>query len=1011
VCKRTVNQILAAAIYAAMLTSGAMAQGGQYTAVLNDGKRVSGDRLTGWDRADGTVRLGDEVIKAPGKPLRWIRNASLRLWDADEYKGGYVEFVGGDRITGNVVGGQAEAGADGMYVPAHLVLHPATSKRQYTHGTSVETVRLLPGSIRRVVLAAESRMPFKAGTVFYRDGRRVIFERIRWRAEDVQILLKAGSRTIRFSDIAEIHMPPADTWDAYYRELAVLSPDCRSRLIRIETNDGLIATGSESRFGAIPYFSENTLRKANDRRRQYDQAIARLEKQESQRIERVKRYNQTQEKLLATIESGIKREAEQHRKAVQEAIPKLEKQRKELPARYAAELKKIDDDYKKAVQDVEKRVARLPENQRASKRRLFLSTKKRSMERLRSGLVTRRRSEESRLKLSLEKLKRDQERNLQSIASAKEKLKVARERVKSYHMQHDRYAKELEHYRKLRDALPGPNGGPETWYHMVQPAWSLEPLWVPFKTIRMRWSFPPDAIPLSRLRPDKTVSPMMLKWRADRNTDGGQLHSGGLVAGWGFGVHAHSELSFTLPNTAVSFRSRLGLDRFVDTGGCVRARVFLGSIAEKPVYQSPLIIGSDKTADTGSIRLSAKSQEPLKLILQVDPVDRDHPPNADPLNIRDKFDWLEPQINLDPGRLRGEVFRHMSLCRSVWRDWTVSQDPGGRYEWGNWMDRSARYERGIFLPLVSAKGKPLKLSREMRIPADHQWLIVDVGAGDLKNIDPKAISLRVGGKDIPAEKPPVRQWWRRRTVPLVFAIRQHAGKNVKLELTQRPDGERLYWRAIATSNSTPGAYKLKSVLEACGKGDMQVPRGLGLTLQSSRLKKSYVLEALEVARLGGKVTFCNEATGQFRYEYLYGAMIGCDWKGGDKGFEKLKDLRWLRLLVLAKDSGVSDGAIARLKAAKGEDFVIRQVHRTPSAWGGMSCTVTVRNRTKGEILVARVHGWGGLTDHRRLKPGVELEMHAHEGYRYEAHVQPGDYNKSKPISRTGVYGDTVWEVK
>jgi len=117
------------------------------------------------------------------------------------------------------------------------------------------------------------------------------------------------------------------------------------------------------------------------------------------------------------------------------------------------------------------------------------------------------------------------------------------------------------------------------------------------------------------------------------------------------------------------------------------------------------------------------------------------------------------------------------------------------------------------------------------------------------------------------------------------------------------------------------------------------------------------------------------------------------------------------MLLVSKDSGVSAGAIAKLKAAKGEDFVIREVERTPSAWGGMSCTLTVRNRSDKEVRIFQINGWGGLSDHRQIKPGVEVKMHMHEGFRYEAHRASKDYNKSKPISRCFAKGDTVWEIK
>ena len=992
--------------------TGSLAQQDRYTAVLSDGRRVSGDKLTGWQAPGRTVRLGDTVLASTDKSFRWFRDSALPARDAEGKQGGYVEFVGGDRIVGNVVGGQGEAWADNMYVPPHVVLHPATSKRAYTHGSDVETVRLLTASIKRIVLHPSPKGRFQAGTLFQRDGRRVSFTHIRWRASSVQFLLKNGTRIVPIGDIAEIHMPQSDPWEAYYRELAVLSPGCRSRLIRIETTDGLIATASEARFGAKPFFSDNTLTRVDSHRRSYNKHIDHMKAQLRQRREKYEKDIAKYDKQIADAEASIKRETESHKKAMEALKLRQDKERKDNHAKAASDRKKLQESYQKAIAEIEKRVARTPEKRRKSTRKREIESKKRELERSLKALGLKEASAVRKRLREVDQLKKELDRKLPSIVSSRERAGASKARLAvSLAPEQARYSEQLELYKQRLDALPGPDGNPDSWQHMVQPAWSLDPLWVPFKTIRIRWSFAPETLPLSRVLPTKTVSPAMLTWRADQNTDGGLLRSGGLLGGWGFGVHAHSELTFDLPPAVRSFQTRFGLDSMVDSGGCARARVYLGSTKTKPLYESPLLIGSKETIDTGAIRIPASPDTPLKLILQVDPANRNHPPDADPLNIRDKLNWIEPQLTFDATVLRREVTRNIVRRGGVWRGWTLSFDKRGVYAWSSWYDLWARYERGLFLPAVSAKTQPLKLSREMKIPADDKWLVVDVGSVDRKNIDTQAVRLRIGDKEIPAEKIPVRQWWRPRTVPLVYSIANYSGKEVKLELSQRPDGKKLYWRAIATSKRLPGAYTLKAVLDASGKGDMQVSRGLGRTLQSGRIKKSYVLEALEVYRLGGRVTFCNAAAGQLRYEYLYGAMIGCDWSGGDKTFEKLKDLKWLRMIVISKDCGVSQGAIDRLKGAKGADFAVRPVHRTPSAWGGMSCVVTVRNRRSGDVLVSLSHDWGGLTGHRLLKPGAEIKLHAHEGYRFEAHKYPGDYNKTPPISRAVASGDTVWEIK
>jgi len=153
-----------------------------------------------------------------------MRDSTLQPWRPTDQRNGYIEFVGGDRIVGRIVGGQAKAYSDSMYVPAHLVVRPASPKRLFTHGDSVEYVRILPDSIRRVVFRSGFRYRFQPGTVFYPDGRRVGFLGIRWREGSVLLLLKDGTRTVPLSDIAEIHMLQADFWQAYYRGVGGAQP-------------------------------------------------------------------------------------------------------------------------------------------------------------------------------------------------------------------------------------------------------------------------------------------------------------------------------------------------------------------------------------------------------------------------------------------------------------------------------------------------------------------------------------------------------------------------------------------------------------------------------------------------------------------------------------------------------------------------------------------------------------------------------------------------------------------
>jgi len=948
-----------------------------------------------------------------------MRNNTLKRWQAvrqwesmDWRRVGYIEFVGGDRIVGRLLGGQAAAYKDGLYVPAHLVIEPASPKyMRYHEGDSPYSVRVLPSRIRRVVLGAGLRDRFHPGMVFYQNGRRAGFVSIRWRGESVQLLTKEGTRTAKLSDIAEIHMPQTDPWREYYRELAVLSPNGRSHLIRLETTDGMIATGSESRFSAAPFGYETILPHADSRRRSLNRHIERAEEHDLKYRRKFEKSRADRKKQMAVHDAGIKKAREAHRKALAEMKARLEKERRNDAAKSAAKRKELEETYRKALVDIEKRLAKTPAAQRGAKRKQSSDAKKSVFEAAVKSLAGKDQQAEAKRQESLKKFEADLAAKLARLVQAKTGLESAMAQSKAAaSRQHGVYLKQIASYKAQRDALPGPNGNPDTWYHMVQPVWSLDPLWVPFKTILMRWCFPVDKFPLSRAGPTETVSPAMLQWRADRNVDGGLLRCGGLLHGWGFGVHAYSELTFTLPPAAVSFQGRLGLDRFVDTGGCVRARVYLGSTKTKPVYESPLLIGSGKIVDTGAIRIPSSPKAPINLILQVDPASRDHPPKADPLNIRDKLDWLEPQLTLDPGRLRSEVSRHIEPFIAAWHGWTATFDKRGVYTWRNWLARPARHDRERFFPVLRVEAQPLKLSREMTIPAGDKWLVVDVGFPDGRDIHAQAVTLRIGDKEIQAEKLPIRQYWRRRTAPLVYSVEKYRGEKTRFELTQRPDGKELYWRGIGTSKRLPAHHRLARFLEAIGKKDMEVPRGLGLALQSGQIGKQDALNALEVAARGGTVAFCGD-TGDRGFEYLHCVMVGYNWTGGRKTFLDLKKLHWFGLLIIAKDSGITPQDVSDLYDAKAHQMVIWRPQRTPSTPGGICCFITARNRRDKEVVVFEINRGGGFHYAQGIKPGGEVKMHVHEGARYEAHVATRDYNKSKPVSRLLVKGDAVWEIK
>ena len=155
------------------------------------------------------------------------------------------------------------------------------------------------------------------------------------------------------------------------------------------------------------------------------------------------------------------------------------------------------------------------------------------------------------------------------------------------------------------------------WVHGVQPAWSLDMLWIPCRDIMLRRVFAANELPLFRLQPTNSEHTALfaegdLPWKRNANVYQGQLRCGGDPFGWGFGVHGQHRLAFALPDSARSFRCNVGLDSMVGEGGCIQARVLAsGDFDEQTLFESEFLVGSGDYVDTGDLALPS-SEKPRK---------------------------------------------------------------------------------------------------------------------------------------------------------------------------------------------------------------------------------------------------------------------------------------------------------------------------------------------------------------------------------------------------------------
>lgn len=192
---------------------------------------------------------------------------------------------------------------------------------------------------------------------------------------------------------------------------------------------------------------------------------------------------------------------------------------------------------------------------------------------------------------------------------------------------------------------------PNEWSHLVHPAWCLDGLAAPHRLIGLRSWLPVTQVPLFSPRSPSSATSELWPWLVDRNVQGGPMISGGRQYRWGFGVHADNVLQFQMPKFATGFRTEVGLDQIVRNKGCARGLIQIrDQKGVKKLYRSPLLIGSESVLNTKNLTLP-RFDGPAHLELIADSAARDRTAGADPLNIRDMVDWLEPTVLLDSTKL------------------------------------------------------------------------------------------------------------------------------------------------------------------------------------------------------------------------------------------------------------------------------------------------------------------------------------------------------------------------
>jgi hypothetical protein len=358
----------------------------------------------------------------------------------------------------------------------------------------------------------------------------------------------------------------------------------------------------------------------------------------------------------------------------------------------------------------------------------------------------------------------------------------------------------------------GNQNEPQEWVHGIQPGWSLDILWVPNAQIWMRRSFAPREIALSAVPPVKVEHQASLgvfhePWRRDANPLGDWLRSGKQEVGFGFGTTTTTKLTFALPPGAKSVRGSVGLDRLAGSGGCARVQLLTGEKEPlKPLWESPALIGSDHVHDWGSLPLPNPEATQL-LVLHSDALHEGRPPGADPFEVRDFVDWIDPLVKFEENQWTKQIAQQAPLRLPAWNNWQVDLAPLDREKPGkivSYIDKRNPTQRCF--RLGSQSEQPVVLTREIQLKPQDQWLVIY--AHRLQDQNPEArLEVRMNGELLADWKLPKRddQAWQERPLAVPLAGFNDGKQTSQLEVRLKPGtpGGPIEWRSIRICESLP----------------------------------------------------------------------------------------------------------------------------------------------------------------------------------------------------------------
>ena len=359
-------------------------------------------------------------------------------------------------------------------------------------------------------------------------------------------------------------------------------------------------------------------------------------------------------------------------------------------------------------------------------------------------------------------------------------------------------------FERFQSRSVGDRNRPDQWYQLIQPAWSLDPIWLKYRTIRNWRFFSPNEVPLSNLRPTlashDAVFGQGFDWQVDQNVQQGRLQSLDREFGWGFGVHGTSELVFVFPEAVQAIRTKYGLDRTVGTGGCVNMELLNGH--SQSLMKHLNLVGAKTVGDTEWLDLNVGRASESRITLRTEMAHGGRPVNADPFDIRDLVNWYEPEVRLNPVSMATEVATRSAAKFAVPIGWTRSPDDSSSMKVTNVFDNSDPFDPQFRL-VVRSPTHGYTLSRNVKIGDRDRWLALVASRFSESSVS--TVQIRIDGRSSGDFEVPVRLS-KTDPEPMLVSVQLFQGKTVLVEVvvSAADNNSWIDWRGFTIAADRPG---------------------------------------------------------------------------------------------------------------------------------------------------------------------------------------------------------------